>query len=174
MTDTNAQPRTPRTGRPISRIVCAALCVLALLTLSACGGDDGDARATNQPAEEPTVKVEELGEGEQDAALKLNLKGPLQVNYRRVTIPPGEGTGEHCHHGNLIAVVEAGTLTHRAPIYPGGVHEYEQGDSIFEGSGYVHEGTNEGDEDVVLLVTYITPEGDPLAETDLGKCDQEQ
>jgi quercetin dioxygenase-like cupin family protein len=68
-------------------------------------------------------------------------------------------------------VVDKGTLTHYAPIYASGVHKYNKGDSIFEGSGYVHEGKNEGDEDVVLIVTYVTPEGDPLAETDLKHCE---
>lgn len=39
------------------------------------------------------------------------------------------------------------------------------------GAGYVHEGVNEGDEDVVLLVTYVIEEGMPLAQTDLALCD---
>ncbi len=117
------------------------------------------------------MQVDELGEGDQDAGLDLALTGPLQVNFRKITLPPGTGTGEHCHHGNLIAVVEQGTLTHYAPIYPDGVHVYRTGDSIVEGAGYRHEGRNEGSEDVVLLVTYLTPEGEPLAETDLLRCD---
>lgn len=70
----------------------------------------------------------------------------------------------------LIAVVEQGTLTHYAAVHPGGVREYHAGDSIIEGNGYPHEGRNEGDTDVVLLVTYVTPEGQPLAETDLSLC----
>ena len=34
----------------------------------------------------------------------------------------------------------------------------------------VDEVEREGDEDVVLLVTYVTAEGKPLAETDLANC----
>ncbi|MBB1032744.1 cupin domain-containing protein [Dietzia sp. SLG310A2-38A2] len=93
------------------------------------------------------------------------------MTFREITIEPGAGTGEHCHYGQLIAVVEQGELTHYADIYPGGVHVYSQGESIIEGAGYPHEGRNEGDEDVVLMVTYVIPEGKPLAETDLANCD---
>jgi len=93
------------------------------------------------------------------------------VTFREITIAPGAGTGRHCHDGQLIAVVKEGTLTHYAPNHPGGVHAYEAGDAIVEGAGYVHEGRNEGDVDVVLWVTYVIPEGDPLAETDLAHCE---
>ncbi len=117
--------------------------------------------------------VEELGKGEQDAAVDVEVAGPTQVAFRRITIHPGAGTGKHCHDGQLIAVVEQGEFTHYAPIYPGGVHVYHAGDSIVEGAHYVHEGKNEGTEDVVLLVTYVIPDGDPLAETDLTHCDPE-
>nr|BFF10802.1 hypothetical protein GCM10025699_21050 [Microbacterium flavescens] len=93
------------------------------------------------------------------------------MTFREITIAPGAGTGEHCHDGQLIAVVKHGTLTHYAPTHPGGVRAYEEGEAIIEGPGYVHEGVNEGDVDVVLWVTYIIPEGDPLAETDLDQCE---
>ena len=49
--------------------------------------------------------------------------------------------------------------------YPG------EGESIVEGAGYVHEGRNEGEADVVLWVTYVVPDGEPLAETDLALCE---
>ena len=93
------------------------------------------------------------------------------VTFREITLKPGASTGEHCHHWQLVGVVHEGTLTHYADIYPDGVHEYKTGDSLIEGAGYKHEGKNEGEEDVVLWVTYIIPEGEPLAETDLSRCD---
>lgn len=78
---------------------------------------------------------------------------------------------ELCSDGpTLVGVVHRGTLTHYADIYPGGVHVYEEGDAIVEGAGYVHEGVNEGDTDVVLWVAYVIPEGEPLAQTELAKC----
>lgn len=112
-------------------------------------------------------------EGEQDAPVEVSVAGTegVTVTFREITLAPGAGTGKHCHAGQLIGVVQQGALTHYADIYPGGVHVYEEGDSIIEGAGYVHEGINEGDEDLVLWVTYVIPEGEPLAQTELAKCD---
>jgi quercetin dioxygenase-like cupin family protein len=118
------------------------------------------------------VVVDELGKGQQPGAVDVDVSGPTQVVFRKITIKPGAGTGLHCHDGQLIAVVEKGVFTHYAPVYPGGVHTYVAGDSLVEGAGYVHQGKNLGTTDVVLLVTYIIPQGDPLAETDLSKCDR--
>ena len=118
------------------------------------------------------VAVEELGAGEQADGVDVEVEGPTQVVFRRITLAPGAGTGEHCHAGQLVAVVEEGTFTHYAPVYPDGVRVYTAGESIIEGEGYVHQGINESDEDVVLLVTYVIEEGQPLAQTDLTLCDK--
>ncbi|MFE0104647.1 cupin domain-containing protein [Streptomyces sp. NPDC059009] len=115
--------------------------------------------------------VREVAEGRQEGPVRVDVDGPVQVNYRKITIPPGGGTGQHCHYGELVGVVKKGKLTHYAPVHPGGVRTFKAGESIVEGSGYVHEGRNEGKKDVVLWVTYMTPEGKPLAEPDLSKCD---
>ncbi|WP_455409974.1 cupin domain-containing protein [Streptomyces hiroshimensis] len=113
-----------------------------------------------------------MAQGTQTGPVKVSVSGPLQVLFREITIPPGGTTGKHCHHGQLVGVVKSGTLTHYAPVYPGGVHVYRTGDSITEGRGYVHEGRNEGSDPLVLWATYMTPEGKPPAETDLDKCDR--
>jgi len=117
------------------------------------------------------VVVEELGKGEQDAAVDVEVPGPTQVAFRRITLQPGAGTGMHCHDGQLIALVESGVFTHYAPVYPTGKHVYVAGDSLVEGADYAHQGKNEGAEDVVLLATYVIAEGEPLAQTDLRQCD---
>jgi quercetin dioxygenase-like cupin family protein len=166
--------------RPIRRSAIAATVVAATMLLAACSAspvsEAEGARATatdapSAPATDAPVVVEELGAGESAASVDVEVDGPATVTYRRITLHPGAGTGLHCHYGQLIAVVEAGEFTHRAPTYPSGVHVYEAGDTIIEGAGYVHEGVNESDDDVVLLVTYVTAEGEPLAETDLANCD---
>jgi quercetin dioxygenase-like cupin family protein len=157
----------------------AATLILALaLALSACSSPTPESTPVLSSAT-PTVKasaapvvVDELGKGLQPSAVDVDVPGPTQVVFRKITIKPGAGTGLHCHDGQLIAVVEKGVFTHYAPVYPGGVHTYVAGDSLVEGAGYVHQGKNLGTTDVVLLVTYIIPQGDPLAETDLSKCDR--
>lgn len=129
------------------------------------------AASTTPAASAAPVSAEELAAGEETAGVDVAVPGPAQVVFRRITLQPGAGTGEHCHAGQLIAVVEQGTFTHYAPIYPDGVHVYEAGDAIVEGAEYVHQGVNEGTEDVVLLVTYVIEEGQPLAQTDLSLCE---
>jgi quercetin dioxygenase-like cupin family protein len=157
----------------------AAILIFTLaLALSACSSsttrDATEARSSATPtatASAAPVVVDELGKGLQPSAVDVDVPGPAQVVFRKITIKPGAGTGLHCHNGQLIAVVEKGVFTHYAPVYPSGVHTYVAGDSVIEGAGYVHQGKNLGTTDVVLLVTYIIPRGDPLAETDLSKCD---
>ena len=140
----------------------------------------GCAATAPSPAPEPSasastapVTAVDLAAGTQDDGVDVEVAGPTQVAFREITLKPGGGTGLHCHYGQLIAVVESGVFTHYAPIYPTGKHVYTAGDSLVEGAHYVHEGKNEGTEDVVLTVTYVIPEGEPLAETDLANCDPE-
>lgn len=122
-----------------------------------------------------SVRAVDIAAGQQDEPVDVEVDGGTEgvgVTFREITLEPGAGTGEHCHYGQLIAVVKEGALTHYADMYPGGVHVYETGESIIEGAGYPHQGINEGNSDVVLMVTYVIPEGKPLAETDLANCDR--
>ena len=158
-----------------TRLAAVTASLALILVVAGCTAPpSAEPGATTAPASAstsaPPVSVEELGKGEQSAAVDVEVGRPAQVVFRRITIRPGAGTGQHCHAGQLVAVVEQGELTHYAPVYPGGVHVYRTGDSIVEGARYVHEGTNLGTEDVVLLVTYVIAEGQPLAQTDLTKC----
>ncbi|MFE5827705.1 cupin domain-containing protein [Streptomyces erythrochromogenes] len=145
--------------------VLAVVAATAVLTTS---GAAASQAAVTRKTPAPTVR--EIAQGGQQDPVDVAVDGPTQVNFREITIPRGGSTGRHCHYGQLIGVVKSGSLTHRAPVYPDGVHVYNAGDSLVEGAGYVHEGRNEGTEDVVLWVTYVTPQGRPLAETDLSKC----
>jgi quercetin dioxygenase-like cupin family protein len=120
------------------------------------------------------VTATDIAKGEHDGPVQVSVDDEgVQVVFREITIQPGAGTGRHCHHGQLVAVVRQGALTHYAPVYPGGVHVYEEGDAVIEGEGYVHEGINEGDDPLILDVTYLIEDGQPLAETDLTRCDAE-
>lgn len=148
-----------------------ALAFVIAAALSSCGRYEPESTAA-VPTHAPVVAVDQA-HGAQETPVEVSVAGTegVGVTFREITIAPGAGTGKHCHYGQLIAVVKEGSLTHYADIYPGGVHVYETGASIVEGAGYPHEGRNEGDEDVVLWVTYVIPEGKPLAETDLTHCD---
>ncbi|PND56396.1 cupin [Mycobacterium sp. ENV421] len=83
---------------------------------------------------------------------------------RELTIAPGGTTGWHYHPGQVFGVIKQGTLTHyKGDCSVDGV--YNAGDSISEGSGtgYIHEGRNEGPVPVVMWVLYIKPAGSQLA-----------
>jgi len=149
----------------------ATLLALAVFIVAGCSAipSPRDAASTDAP-----VTAVDHAAGELDESVDVSVDGGdagVDVTFREITIAPGAGTGEHCHYGQLIAVVKEGSLTHYAPTHPGGVHVYEEGDAIIEGAGYIHEGRNEGDTDVVLWVTYVIPDGEPLAETALENCE---
>ncbi|WP_214465866.1 hypothetical protein [Microbacterium flavescens] len=157
------------------RNVAALVIAFAALALAGCVGVSTTGIESTRSATPPApVEAVDLATGETEEDVDVTVAAGADgvgVTFREITIAPGAGTGEHCHDGQLIAVVKHGTLTHYAPTHPGGVRAYEEGEAIIEGPGYVHEGVNEGDVDVVLWVTYIIPEGDPLAETDLDQCE---
>ena len=169
--------------RSFRRSKTAAVALLAL-ALSSCAAQSpsaappaSTATVTPTPAvsADAPVRAIDLAAGEQEEPVEVYVDGGVEgvgVTFREITIEPGAGTGEHCHYGQLIAVVQEGDLTHYSATHPGGVRVYTEGESIIEGAGYPHEGRNEGDTDVVLWVTYVIPEGKPLAETDLALCDE--
>ena len=101
---------------------------------------------------------------EANTMVQSTLNGKDYVT-RELTIAPGGTTGWHYHPGQIFGVIKQGTLTHYngSDCSVDGV--YNAGDAISEGSGtgYVHEGRNEGPTPVVMWVLYIKPEGSPLA-----------
>lgn len=121
---------------------------------------------------QPVLAVDIVqGLQEQPVVVKVHGDQGVSVTFREITIASGTSTGRHCHHGQLIAVVKQGEITHYSDIFPGGTRTFRAGDSIVEGAGYPHEARNEGTEDVVLMVTYVTPVGKPLIEEDLSQCE---
>lgn len=177
--------------RRVTRSSIALIAGLSLATAAACSTDGGTGQ--DQPGRSVTVNptgtlppastiagtqpvlAVDIVQGLQRSPVEVRVAGDdgVAVTFRELTIEPGSSTGEHCHHGQLIAVVKQGVLTHYADIYPEGHRIYRAGSALVEDAGYVHEGRNEGVEDVVLMITYITPVGKPLSETDLTECEPE-
>jgi quercetin dioxygenase-like cupin family protein len=109
----------------------------------------------------PTTSVESsvLATGTATDMRLARSRGVTDVVVRRITIPPGVSTGWHYHDGELIAVVESGTLTR--VLADCSIETTAAGSSFVEpaGSGHVHVGRNQGTEPVVLYVTYLLPSG---------------
>ncbi|MFF6775065.1 cupin domain-containing protein [Streptomyces sp. NPDC012637] len=105
-----------------------------------------------------------LAKGTSDGRLTIKPpKGDTDVVVRTITVVPGGSTGWHHHPGQLIAVVQSGTLTRT--LDDCSVEETSAGEAFVEPSGahHVHIGRNLGTEPVVLHVTYLLPKGAPLS-----------
>lgn len=98
-------------------------------------------------------------------------KGRTDVVFRTVTLAPGDSTGWHHHPGQIIAVVQSGTLTR--VLRDCSVETVSAGEAFVEPAGRRnrHIGHNFGTEPVVLYMTCLLPQDAPLAiETEAPAC----
>ncbi|MFG2866305.1 cupin domain-containing protein [Streptomyces sp. NPDC048338] len=105
-----------------------------------------------------------LAKGTSDGRLRIKPPhGDTDVTVRTITVAPGGSTGWHHHPGQLVAVVQSGTLTRT--LDDCSVEETSAGQAFIEPAGrkHVHIGRNLGTEPVVLYVTYLLPKGAPLS-----------
>ncbi|WP_432753485.1 cupin domain-containing protein [Streptomyces sp. JL2001] len=105
-----------------------------------------------------------LAKGTSDGRLRIKPPhGDTDVTVRTITVAPGGSTGWHHHPGQLVAVVQSGTLTRT--LDDCSVEETFPGQAFIEPAGrrHVHIGRNLGTEPVVLYVTYLLPKGAPLS-----------
>ncbi|MBC9717057.1 cupin domain-containing protein [Streptomyces sp. TRM66268-LWL] len=104
-----------------------------------------------------------LAKGTSEDTLRIKAKGRTDVTVRTITIAPGGSTGWHYHPGQVLAVVQSGTLTRTLGDCT--VESTPAGGSFVEpgGSKDIHIGRNLGTTPVVLYVTYLLPEGSPLS-----------
>lgn len=101
--------------------------------------------------------------------LSTNTVDGMQYIVTRITVAPGAGTGWHYHPGDVFGYISEGTMTH----YDAGGGDtgcavdavYSAGAPVKEGvgSGFVHNGRNEGTTPLVMEVVYINPVGTPLS-----------
>ena len=75
-------------------------------------------------------------------------------------IPVGGREGQHTHPGTMFARVEQGAVTIDDDGNQTAV--YKTGDSYFVDAGNVHEGVNNGDVPVKILVTLVVKTGEVL------------
>ena len=114
--------------------------------------------ATPAAALEP-VRAVDIAEGQQDGPVDVEVDGGakgVEVTFREITIEPGSGSGEHCHYGQLIAVIEKGVLTERR-FLSGCRPRLPRRRVDHRGREIPHEGRNEGLQNAVLNVKYVTP-----------------
>lgn len=164
---------------------CKAACLLAIAVVSllgGCGSDEGtsststtgvEASSTTAAAGSEVVK-DVLGEvadppGAQGSTLTL-------IRY---TIPAGAKLSPHIHPGVQLARIEEGSLSYTiesgtATVRRAGADTDEEvtgpttitldaGDTVTELDGMVHFGANDTDEQIVIVATLLTADGEDLA-----------
>lgn len=87
----------------------------------------------------------------------MNVKDSAEVIVQNVTIAPGAQTGWHSHHGPVVVVVAAGTMTlYQADDATCTGESYTVGEAFVDpGQGNVHNARNEESVGVQLLATYF-------------------
>jgi len=84
-----------------------------------------------------------------------------EVSIVKVTIPPGKSTGWHKHVFPVFAYVLQGTLT--VEVENRKTLRFTAGSSLSEVINILHNGINNGKDDVVLIAFFMGEKGKPLS-----------
>jgi quercetin dioxygenase-like cupin family protein len=85
-----------------------------------------------------------------------------EVTMLKVTIPPGKSTGWHKHSFPVFAYVLQGTLT--VEIEKRKALKFMPNTSFSEVLNTLHNGVNNGKDDVVLIAFFMGEKGKPLSQ----------
>ena len=157
------------------RRVSLVLFVVMLFSAVAMGGTHVAAQDATPAAGEAPIVVEMLA-----SAPSMDMPGMMQV-LLRATIAPGGVVPSHVHPGQILVVVESGTLTYTVlggegesvrggagtptaaeAIEPGTEIMLGPGEWFVEHPAVVHTARNAGDEPTVLLVTGLVAADEPF------------
>lgn len=83
--------------------------------------------------------------------------GPARVTSLIVQMKPGESTGPHRHGAPTWGYILEGQVTLDYGSH--GKRTYRKGDSFMEAEGVTHNGVNDGDGPVRILVVFMGAEG---------------
>lgn len=86
-----------------------------------------------------------------------------EVTIARITFKPGESTGWHKHGFPVFAYVLQGTLTVEIEGRKSVI--FFQNSSFSEVIDTLHNGTNSGKDDLILIAFYLGEKGKPLSES---------
>lgn len=105
----------------------------------------------------------------------MNVKDSADVIVQNVTVDSGAQTGWHSHHGPVVVVVAAGTMTlYSADDATCSGETFTAGEVFVDpGQGHVHNARNEGTTAVSLYATYFdvpAGAGPALPATNPGTC----
>ena len=92
--------------------------------------------------------------------IKFQTKDPVNVRVQTLRMAPGAATGWHSHPGFVIVSITQGTQT----LYSADCSSrtISAGESFVETGEEAMLARNETSSDVVLVVTYVAPQGAPF------------
>ena len=85
-----------------------------------------------------------------------------EVSIVKVILPPGKSTGWHKHVFPVFAYVLQGTLT--VEVENRKTKQFPVNSSFSEVLNTLHNGVNNGNEDVILIAFFMGEKGKPLSE----------
>jgi len=95
-----------------------------------------------------------------DWMTQVRTKGESTLAVVENRVAPGGTFGWHSHPGPSLIIVKSGTITfYHADDHSCTGVDYTEGDALVDPGNEVHVGRNEGTEDVVVIVTRLTPVG---------------
>lgn len=136
-------------------VLVAGTLVLPNLVLADHNEPHGTVLARGTFAEKTDIKIKSTLGG---TFRVMNVKDSAQAIVQHVTIEPGAQTGWHSHHGPVVVIVAAGTMTLYQADDPSCTGETFTTGEVFvdPGQGNVHNARNESvSVGVVLYATYI-------------------
>jgi quercetin dioxygenase-like cupin family protein len=109
-----------------------------------------------------------------DWKVHIDTKGLSTLAFTENRVAPGGHFGWHSHPGPSLVIVKSGTSTFYRGDDPDCTPQVHlAGSAYVDPGGVVHIARNEGSQELVLLVTRLTPVGAAprIDEPDPGNCD---
>jgi quercetin dioxygenase-like cupin family protein len=175
----HSTPIQRRASRLVTGLALAATSAIVISTLvipnlvrADHGVPHGTILARGSFAETTDIKIKSTLGGEFRV---MHIDDSADVIVQNVTIEPGAQTGWHSHHGPVVVVVAAGTMTLYQGDDPSCTGETFTAGEVFvdPGQGNVHNARNEGGTGVQLYATYfdVPPGvGPAIPGTNPGTC----
>jgi quercetin dioxygenase-like cupin family protein len=135
-----------------------ALAVIALVLLAACSGAATVSGGTQASAPPTVVELLDAADATVlDQPVEYPTGGTAEISSAVLTLQPGEKTGWHHHEAPLYAHILEGEIT--VDYRDHGSRTYAAGESLMEAVDVSHNGHNDGDQPVKILVVNLGAAG---------------
>ena len=171
------------TRRHLLRLLLPSLVVACLAVSCSSDGSSSNGDGT-VPGGGATTSTTEASAAKVSSEVLAEFAPPESPGYTmylyRVVVPPGVQIPSHHHPGQQMARIQEGTLTYTVEqgtlqigrngadeptetVTGPATIELQTGDSVYEPESMVHHAVNEGDIDVVIIISSLITTGQPLS-----------